>query len=344
MKNYLNIGIIGAGFISDYHINGLREVKSARIKVICAPREKVVKEKAEKYQIKEFSTDYREVLERKDIDAVIIATPDFTHHEIAIASAQAGKHIMLQKPMARNVQECNEIIEAAKKSGVKLFVSFMHRYFPETQKAKEYIKKGKIGDIFLVRMRNATSGPTWRSWFYKKNKVNGGAVLQLGVHGIDLIRYLIGEVDEVFAVTDLFIKERVVEGNKKVIPDNEDTALAIYQLTNGVRCSHEISMSQKYGCDRFTMEIYGSKGTIWLRTPVGPLAIYSQEISKSKTWTIPELPVEPFGYRHHYEFIRRIMNDMPPDASGEDGLATVQVAEAIYRSRDVGHIVKVKRV
>jgi predicted dehydrogenase len=236
--------------------------------------------------------------------------------------------------MAPSAAECRRIIRAADEAGVRLQVSFMHRYFEEVVKARQLIEEGAIGRPMAVRMRNATPGPDWDAWFYRRERVPGGVVMQLGVHGIDLLRHLFGDIAFLTAQAMLLRKERQLRDGTVVRPDNDDNALAIYRFASGVVATHEMSMSEVQGCDRFTMEIYGEQGTVWLRTVRGSLALYAPAYTGRDEWVLPELPSRNFGERHHRAFIDIVRGDAAADNTAIDGLATVLVADAIFRSSE----------
>jgi len=335
MSEPLRVAILGAGFISDYHITGLQEA-GAQVVAIFGQTEAKVREKAQRFGIPSATTSYQDILARGDIQAVVIATPDFTHKELALAAIRARKAVLLQKPMARTSQECLEIIEAAQAAGVPLLVSFMHRYFEEVEAVRDALAHGAIGPVFLVRQRNATPGADWAAWFYSKEKVGGGVVLQLGVHGIDLLRYLFGEIEAVKAATAIMKKQRTLADGTVVIPDNEDLAVAIYRFASGTLAIHEICYNEVAGTDRFRMEIYGEQGSAWLRTERGRLAIYAPQYLGRQGWFIPDLPPSRVGWRQHRHVLAMLRGDQPLDTSARDGLATLLIAEAIYRSANSG--------
>lgn len=331
----VRIGMLGAGLISDYHLTGLQQAGAELVSIFSRTPAKA-RAKAAQFGISHYTADYTELLGRADVDAVVITTPDFTHAEVASAAARAGKAILLQKPMARNSLECRAILQAAEAAGVPLFVSFMHRYFVEVEKTQELLATGALGQIYQIRQRNATPGADWAAWFYRREKVGGGVVLQLGVHGIDLLHYLFGEIVRVKATTALMKKERQLVDGSTVHPDNEDFALAIYQFASGAIATHEMSMSELAGTDRFRMEIYGEQGTAWLRTERGRLSIYAPGHQGQPGWFEPDLPPPNFAYRQHRHFLAMLTGAAPADNSARDGLASVLVSEAIYRSAESG--------
>jgi len=335
-REIIRIGMIGAGYISEYHLAGLAAAGGAEVRVLMGRRPDRVAALARRFHIPDVVTDYRAVLDRPDIEAVVIATPDDTHEEISVAAAAAGKSILLQKPMARSSAECRRIIAAARRAGVHLQVSFMHRYFEEVVRTRELLAGGKLGPVFAARMRNATPGADWNDWFFFKDRVGGGVVLQLGVHGIDLIRHVIGEIESVMAKVAILRRERRLADGRTVRPDSEDHAHAIYRLGGGPLASHEITWSEVQGCDRFRLEIYCAEGTLWLRTERGPLAVYAPALMGSRGWFLLELPSRPFGERQHADWLDILRGKVLPDRTAEDGLATLLVSEAIYRSAATG--------
>jgi len=328
-------GIIGAGYISDYHITGLRQA-GAEVLALCGRRADAVRAKAARYGIVDATTDPEILLRRPDIDAVIIAAPDFAHEPLALAAVHARKPMLIQKPMARTAAECRRILAAASEAGVPVFVSFMHRYFEEVDEARRMVAEGALGKVLSVRQRNATPGAGWAAWFYRKADVDGGVVLQLGVHGIDLLRRLFGEIRAVWATTATLLRERVLDDGTVVRPDNEDHAVALYRFASGLRAVHEMDYTEAAGTDRFRMEIYGERGTAWLRTERGRLAVAVPDAAGRTAWSSPDLPPEQPGHRQHAHLIAMLRGEAPPDDSARAGLASVLVAEAIYRSAALG--------
>lgn len=328
----VGVGFIGAGSIAEYHLGGLAAAGGASVRAIAARSPTRAGPLAARYGIADVATDWRALLDRRDVDAVIIATPDDTHRDIACAAAQAGKAVMLQKPMARNAAECRDIIAASRRAGIFLQVSFMHRYFEEVVRLREILAGGKAGKVFAVHQRNATPGPDWGDWFYSRAQVGGGVVVQLGVHGIDLLRHVFGAIDAVSATIATLKTERRLADGRVVRPDNEDHCLASYRFASGALGSHEIDFTEIAGTDRFAMEVYCENATIWLRTVRGALALYAPELTGCREWVVPDLPRRRLGERHHAEFLDMVRGRVKRDSTAEDGLAAQLVIETIYRA------------
>jgi predicted dehydrogenase len=323
--------MIGAGFISSYHIQGLLDAGAEVASIYSLTRESAAARGAE-YGITGATDDIDAILHDDSIDAVVIATPDFLHMEHAIRALEAGKPTLLQKPMARNTAECRAILAAAAQTGTPLYVSFMHRYFEEIALIRRMLDEGALGDVYFVRQRNATPGADWASWFYSKEQVGGGVMLQLGTHGIDLLRHVFGDIRRVRATTAHVVKERTLADGSIVRPDSEDLVVATYEFDSGLHASHECAYAEVAGTDRFRMEIYGTRGTAWLRTERGRLALYAPDYTGVDGWHVPEIPAERVGERQHRHFLDMLRGTAAADDSARDGLMSVAVVEAIYRA------------
>ena len=330
------VAVIGAGSIADYHVNGIKAAGGAAVTTLVGRSRDRTEAKATKLDIPAVATDYRAVLDDAAIDAVVVASPDDTHERIAIDALAAGKSVLLQKPMALDSTQCRRIIAAADGAKGTLTVSFMHRYFPEVIWLRGLLAEGRLGAIHSVRIRNATPGADWNAWFYRPGVVAGGVVMQLGVHGIDICRHLFGEIDSVQAEMTTARPERRLTDGTTVHSTLEDTVLALYRFADGVPASHEMSYTEIHGCDRFRLEVYGDRGTVWLRTPHGPAALFAPEITGEDAWVRPDLAVAPFGQVHHRHWLDIVRGDAPVDDTAEAGLRSVAVAEAIYAAAKKG--------
>jgi predicted dehydrogenase len=332
----VRVGLLGGGYIAEYHLAGLAAAGGAEVPVLATRTPARAAALARRFGIPAVVADVRAVLDRPDVDAVVIATPDDTHEALAVAAAEAGKAILLQKPMARSAAECRRILAAARRAGVDLQVSFMHRYFEEAVRARELLGDGRLGPVLGVRMRNATSGPDWGDWFFSRERVPGGVVHQLGIHGIDLLRHLVGDVATVVASAATLRPERVLPDGRRVRVENADLAHALYRFDGGALGTHEMSLVEAQGCDRFRLEIYCSEGTLWLRTERGPLAMWAPALTGARGWLIPELPARPFGARQHARWLDGLRGRLPPEETAADGLASLLVAEAIQAAAASG--------
>lgn len=331
----IGVAMLGAGFIAEYHLAGLAATGRADVRVVVARSRATARAAADRFGVADASDDPAAALARGDVDAVVIATPDDTHEALAIAAANAGKAILLQKPMAGSVDAAQRIVDVAAARGVDLQVSFMHRFFDEVVEARRWIADGAIGRVLSARVRNATPGPDWGDWFFRKASVPHGVADQLGVHGIDLVEQLLGPIRGVSATATTAVPIRTLRDGRRVRVETPDNVLASYALDDGALVSHEISQTEVAGCDRFRMEIYGERGTIWLRSERGRFAAYAPDRHGSE-WHVPALPSTPHGKLQHDTWLAGLAGDAPPLATAADGVRGMRVVEAMMRSSDLG--------
>lgn len=325
----IGIALVGAGFIADYHLGGMAGVDGAQVRLIVSRSRESAMRLAARHGVADASDDFDSALRRDDIDALVIATPDDTHEELASRALRAGRAVLLQKPMAPDAAACRRMIALAESSGVDLQVSWMHRYFAEVGAARELLGQGRIGQPLSIRLRNATPGPDWGDWFFRREAVGGGVVMQLGVHGIDLVGQMFGRIESVSATTATLIPQRRLRDGRVVAVENADTAFATYRLAGGAVVQHEMSMIEAAGTDRFRMEIYGEDGTMWLRSERGALA----SIRRGETgWTRHGLADAAPGLRHHQDWVDGLLGRAPRRATAREALAGMLVAEAIAES------------
>lgn len=332
----VGIAFVGTGSIAAYHLGGLAHVPEAELRWIVGRDEARTEAAAARYGAAA-STDLAEVLRRDDVDAVIVATPDDTHEAIALDVARAGKALLLQKPMAADAAACRRILAAFAAADCDLQVSFMHRYFDEFVAATALVAAGAVGTPRSIRLRNATPGPDWADWFFDPARVSGGVVHQLGVHGLDLLGQLAGPVADVSARAAVLLPTRVLSDGREVTVGNPDSAWATYGFRSGIVASHEMSMIEAAGCDRYRMEIYGDDGTLWLRGEPGPLA---HRRRGSANWKLPAIEPSPLGARHHRCWIDGLIGRAPRETTAADAMAGIAIAEAILESARRGGAVQ----
>jgi predicted dehydrogenase len=323
--------MLGAGFIAEYHLAGIAAAGGADVRVVVGRDRDRAKTLAARFHVPDAEVDVAATLARRDVDAVVVATPDETHEPIAIAAAQAGKAILLQKPMAGTVAGAQRIVAAANEHAVDLQVSFMHRFFDEVEAARLALAEGRIGRVLAARIRNATPGPDWQPWFFRKTSVPHGVVDQLGVHGIDLCDQLLGRIHSVSARGRTALPNRRLRDGTTVAVETVDNVIAGYALDDGMLVTHEMSMTEAAGTDRFRMEIYGEAGTLWLRTERGPFAINIAG-GNGRAWQTPIVPTTPPGARQHAAWLAGIAGSGPRLDTAADAVRGMCVVEAVMQS------------
>jgi predicted dehydrogenase len=291
----IRIGLVGYRGIGKVHSLGYRSVRTffhldavPVMKVLCGRDEEALKKAALGYGWESHSVDWREIIRRKDVDLIDICTPPFNHNEIAKEAAKAGKDIICEKPLARSLPEALEMLEAVYEHGVRHMTAFNYRCVPAVRLAKELIDSGEIGEVFQWRahwLSDLLDPALPLSWFYQKEKSGSGALQDIGSHLVDLAHYLVGPVEEVSAVSQIFIPERLAEkpaGDKKKV-DVEDAVQFIARFSNGAMGSFEASRVAGGYRDEFEIQVNGSKGTVRFNSKVlHKLEFYTTEDEKKR--------------------------------------------------------------
>ncbi len=326
---------IGCGSIANnYHLPALARIEAAQFVVACDIDEERARATGDRWDAPEIATDWELIVERDDLDLICVFTKVDAHAEITVAAANAGRHVFVQKPFARTVAEGQAMVEAAHVAGVRMVPSFMHRYFDESLKAAELVREGAVGEIEFIRQRNATRNPRQTAPGY------GGALMDIGAHGIDLVRAISGSeitrvcsrLDDPGVSPDKVREERDLRGG-------EVNAFMLYELESGAAVSHEVQWSQAAGASRFQTEIYGTHGTILLRSPLteADLAVHStpdaeDPLDESIDWRTPELPGREMGAAQHEALIEALLTGEDGAQTADDGLAVLRVCEAARQS------------
>ena len=221
-KRQVNVGMIGAGFMGKAHSFGYQncgpiwKTKCTPVmKCIAARREQAVKAAAEQYGWQEWTTDWRQMVRRDDIDLVDISTPNNVHVEQAVAAAQAGKDILCDKPLAMNLEGAKKMLKAVQKAGVKAMCGFTYRFAPAVRLARQMIEAGELGEIYHMRavyLQDWIMDPAFPLvWRLQKGIAGSGSLGDLGAHIVDMAHFLVGEIKSVCGTMETFIKERPLE-------------------------------------------------------------------------------------------------------------------------------------
>lgn len=270
----------------------------------------------------DFEGNLDAILRRTDVDAVAICSPTDMHKEIMIAAANAGKHIYTEKVLALTVKDCNEIVQAVKKSGVKFCISFPFRTKPENLFAKKVADEKLIGDITLLRVRNAHNGSI-AGWlpesFYDPIHCGGGAMMDLGAHVMYLSRWILGKPKYISSIFNNFTN-KAVEDNAVSVIEFENKAIAIAE-------TGFVSTNSPY-----SLELYGTEGSLFVGGPENKVMLNSTKINKDYGgWVIPsKLPEElPKAID---QWVDGILNNSQIYFGLEEGLQLTELMEAAYIS------------
>ncbi len=329
----VRIGVIGCGAIAVVeHLPGFAKCRNGRVMAVADIDEKKAVCAAKKFGIKEYYSDYRKMLERDDIDAVSIATPNFLHRDMAVKSAGAGKHILVEKPMASTMKEADEMIKAAKKNKVILMVEQTHRFLPANQKARDLLVKGIIGRVTTTRGRVGHGGPeSWSfsgKWFFRKKEAFGGVMADMGIHEIDVMRWMLRkEIKEVSAFMGTLEKKIEVE----------DNGVCLMKFSDGTFGIMEASWTTRPGVAQTTF--YGEKGTMVVNA-IGDITV---KLASGRTIT-PKVPSRgnygtKYGSPYQY-FVNCVEKGEKPFVPGEEGRRSLEVVIAAYESNRTGKVVR----
>ena len=253
----ITFGILGCGMIANIHADAIKGISGARLEGVADANEENALRFAARYGVKAYSS-YEEMLADKEIDAVCICTPSFLHAENAISALLAGKHVALEKPMALDIAQAKKIAKTCEETGKKLTVISQFRFSEDLRRVKRLIGEGAFGKITLcdLRMKYYRSEEYFTSstWHGRLACEGGGALMNQGIHGIDILLYLCGDVKKVRG------EIRTLSHNIEV----EDTAAAVVEFESGALGTIEASTCAYPGFSR-TIEICGDKGYVFLR-------------------------------------------------------------------------------
>src|SRR6476660_3549738 len=372
MARPLNIGMIGYGFMGRAHSNAYAQVNHffdleyrPVLKAVCARDEAKAKEFAAKWGYESVETDWRKLLERKDIDAIDICTPNNTHREIALAAAKAGKMILCEKPLSMNTAEGEEMCRAVEAAKVPNMVWYNYRRVPAVTLAKQLIDQGRLGKIFHFRAKFL------QDWTISADLPQGGAALwrldvaaagsggtgYLLAHCIDTAIWLNGPIAKVTAMTETFIKQRQHNLSGKVEPVGIDDACAfLARFDNGSMATFESTRYARGHKAEYTFEINGEHASIaWDLHDLHRMDFFDHKDEGilrgwrsvhvtdgdhpyMKHWWVPGLQI---GYEHTFvhqvaDFIEGLSNKQPAHPTFKDALETQRVCDAVLNSAKSG--------
>lgn len=354
----LRFCIVGCGRIATLNVLGYKDHPDAEIYAVCDQDRAKAEAMAAQTGAKKIYTDYQQALNDKDIDVIDLLVPHHLHHKMTIAACKAKKHISVQKPMALNAAECDDMIKAAKDNGVKLKVFENFVFYPPIVKAKQLIDEGKIGDISTIRLKMVAGGfhHGWqvdpKTWLWRMEEATCGGgplVFDDGYHKFSLAYHFLGQPEKVFA----FIDATPVQGTAYKKPDGttvqfyEDAPAMITWKAGGKRYGvFDITYSPDlevntdyYSCDE-RVEITGTKGIIWVTRCTGKmlqepsLTLYSD--GESRSWHAMRDDWADSFIDSTKDFIDAILKDRDPVLTGEDGKEILRFALGAMESGKTG--------
>jgi predicted dehydrogenase len=349
-KTRFQVGVIGAGAIGNDHIANFNLHPSARVVALAEISPKRGREAAERFGIPDLETDYRKILERSDIDVISVALPNYLHAKVALDALRAGKHVMLDKPMATNARDAAKLVAEAKKRGVLFMVGQNLRFAREVQTAKHLIDTGMLGDVYHARTSwNRRAGiPRIGSWFTQKRFAGGGCTYDIGVHALDRCLYLMGEFDAAAVSGKTFAKFGprglgngswgMGEVDPKATFDVDDMSIALIKLRSGRTVLLESSWAAHAPQgDVNSTRLFGTEAGLGLP----PLQLYKQTRLGQSTEDVDLLPPKVSTNRMVH-FIDCLLGNAKPFVKPTESLAVQKILDAIYVSSATGREVRVR--
>jgi len=368
-KKELRIGLIGCGFMGRTHSNAYNRVKNFfpdlqyqfKLKAVCSRSEEKVKSFADQWGYESYETDWKALIARDDIDAVDICTPNNMHAEIAIAAAKAGKMVLCEKPIARNLEEGQLMVDEITKADVKNTIWYNYRRLPAVTLAKKIIDSGKLGKIFHYRSNflqdwtiNENLPQGGRAfWRMDAEAAGSGVTGDLLAHCIDIAMWLNGGITDVSAMTETFVKQRVHEDTGKLQEVKIDDACIFHcHFENGSLGLFESSRYARGHKALFTFEINGEKGSLkWDLHDLNRLEYFDNADDSivrgwrsihvtdgdqpyMDKWWVPGLSI---GYEHSFihqaaDFLKSLESNEECSPTFKDALETQKVCESVIDS------------
>lgn len=334
----MKVGIIGAGRIGKVHIQNISlYVSKLEIKTVADP---FMNDETEafvrKFGIENVTKDAEDILDDKDIEAVIICSSTDTHSKYIIESAKAGKHIFCEKPIDYDLAKVHEAINAAKEAGVKLQIGFCRRFDHNHKGVYDVVRSGKIGDVHMVRISSRDPEPPSIAYV----KVSGGIFYDMMIHDFDMARFLAGsEVTEVSAAGAVLVDSAIGEAG------DVDTAVVTLKFENGAIGVIDNSRKAVYGYDQ-RVEVFGSEGVVYNQNDVPNTVVVSDAkcTSSENTYSVMWDRYTGAFAAEMQAFADAVMDDKETPVTGMDGLYPVLMAAAATKSVKEGRPVKISEV
>ncbi|MHB1294886.1 MAG: Gfo/Idh/MocA family protein [Anaerolineae bacterium] len=345
MPEALRFGVIGCGEIAEQTCAGIDAAQNASIAMLMDSRPEVLSDLSELYTAPT-TTNVADVFANPHVDAVYVATPHALHAALGIRAAEAGKHVLMEKPITTTLADADALIQACRANGVKLGVAFYGQVDAGLAAARDLVRAGMLGDIISVRIDALGDKPAhyWTSgysqrvktdWRQRKDQAGGGVLIMNAIHDLNTMRWVTGlEVTRVYAEMDTFATDVEVE----------DTAAAVLRLSNGAIGVIHAGSAMRGGAhqDMGGPRIYGAKGQLILggsATRVKPIVCLTEPTEGGRPGVWQELRFSgPQGDREQIvaRFADAVLRGAEPPTTGEDGRKALEIVLAAYRSAETG--------
>jgi len=336
MTRKVKIGVIGVGRMGSVHTRNIaRKIPEADLVAICDIRLEVAQAVAGELDIQRVVTDYHELLDDKEVEAILIASSTNTHAFIMKDVASAGKHIFCEKPLALELEMIDEALEAVRKAGVKLQVGFNRRFDKSFQQVHAVVASGEIGRPCILRITNRD--PDFPAMEFLR--VSGGMFLDMTIHDFDMARFQVGEIEEVYATGGVLLKPELKE-----ISDI-DTNVVTLKFAGGAVGAIDNSRKAVYGYDQ-RLEVFCSNGTAMANNEAETTAVKGNQdgFLSAKPPHFFMQRYAPCYVEEVRQFIECVREDKPTPTTGKDGRAAVVLGYAAWKSFRENRPVKVSEI
>jgi len=319
------IAIIGLGGIAQLvHLPNITKLNNAVVTAVAEINKNRLNTIADKFNIAERYSDYKELLEKSDAEAVIIATPTHTHKEVAIACLKAKKDILVEKPLARTYAEAKPIVDAAKRNKRKIMVGMNLRYRPDAMILRSVLNTKEIGEPFYIKCGWIRRQSSSQKWFTIREESGGGVIIDLSILLLDLALWLLD-----YPPVDTVSTHSFYQNTKSV----EDTSISFLRCKNSAIITIETSWSLPLEKDLFYLNVYGTKGSAFLNPFRIKKKIEDQFIDLTPSQTESPLNLFRKSYLNELKsFIGAVRGLNPVFSSGDEALSRMKVVDAMYQS------------
>jgi predicted dehydrogenase len=353
----LRAAVIGVG-VGWNHVQGYQTSPHAELVALCDANPAALQACGDEFSVPPSGryTDYNAVLGRDDIDAVSIALPNFLHEPVAVAAFEHGKHVLCEKPLATDPASGQRILDAAQSAGKTLMVCYNHRYRPEIMWLKDQIVRGEFGRVYAAKAGWMREGwiPTHGAWFTQKAKSGGGALIDLGVHVLDMALWLMGYPKPVSVSGAAYAefgprlqKTRPRDMKPAHAIDVDDLGLGFVRFENGAVLQFEAAWAthREPTQDGIFVRLFGSEAgaNFFTGMPNGETVSMFRYVNDQPSAITPKLSSGISGHvRAVHHFVDCALNGKTPESPGEHGLIGLKIINAIYESARTGREVELR--
>lgn len=348
----IKVGIIGTGNISNCHIGGYKALSNlCEVVAVCDIDADKVKAYAANNGVAKYYTDYNEMMANEKLDAVSVCTWNAAHKGAAIAALRGGANVICEKPMAMNEAEAIEMQKVAEETGKLLMVGFVRRFGNDADILRNFIEKGTLGELYYAKAtylrRNGCPG----GWFGDKEYSGGGPLIDLGVHVIDLVRYLAGgpKPVSIYGVTYNNLGDHRAVGGQSWVSSTkgmqfkytvEDFASAMIRFDNGMTLAVEASFNLNLKSDMGSIELFGTKAGVKVDPQIEFFSDMNGMLVDIKPQGDTSLNFNGLFNREIAHFVDCVRNGTPCRSLATDGVVLMRILDAIYKSAATGSEVK----